>query len=241
MVVKTMLTQYGCEIDIAENGKKALEKLKIKQYDILLLDIIMPEMNGLETIENIRRKLNNYNKDIPVIIVTGDIYINFKEYEQFGVKDIILKPFTSKQILSAIITALSSEIIAKQNISYKTTTQENNKFNINAINQLANGNKNLKEKLITVFIDKYQKDIKQLYIAVEKQNYENIYKTAHSLKPSFSYMKITEAEQKLFEILNLSKNKTGINKIKNLISEITTELKPIIELLENEIKQNETT
>jgi len=106
---------------------------------------------------------------------------------------------------------------------------------------LANGNKNLKEKLITVFIDKYQKDIKQLYIAVEKQNYENIYKTAHSLKPSFSYMKITEAEQKLFEILNLSKNKTGINKIKNLISEITTELKPIIELLENEIKQNETT
>src|SRR6187399_369823 len=70
LLMKTLLDDFGFEQDIAANGKIAIEKLKSKSYDIILMDLQMPEMNGFETTEFIRKTMNS---KIPIIALTADV------------------------------------------------------------------------------------------------------------------------------------------------------------------------
>ena len=70
LLMKTLLDDYGFDRDIAANGKIAIEKLQSKSFDIILMDLQMPEMNGFEATEYIRTKLNS---KIPIIALTADV------------------------------------------------------------------------------------------------------------------------------------------------------------------------
>ena len=70
MLIKIILEDFGFDCDIAENGKVVLKKLQEKEYDIILMDIQMPEMNGFEATDYIR---NTMNSQIPIIALTADV------------------------------------------------------------------------------------------------------------------------------------------------------------------------
>src|SRR5690606_35974497 len=69
LLMRTLLDDFGFECDIAVNGKVAIEKLQSKAYDIVLMDLQMPEMNGFEATEYIRTTLK---LQIPIIALTAD-------------------------------------------------------------------------------------------------------------------------------------------------------------------------
>ena len=70
LLMRTLLEDFGFSMDIASNGKIAIEKLKANSYDIILMDLQMPEMNGFEATEYIRNKMNS---QIPIIALTADV------------------------------------------------------------------------------------------------------------------------------------------------------------------------
>jgi CheY-like chemotaxis protein len=70
MLMKTILDDFGFDCEIAENGKIAVEKLKRKEFDVVLMDLQMPVMNGFEATEYIR---NTMKSSIPIIALTADV------------------------------------------------------------------------------------------------------------------------------------------------------------------------
>jgi CheY-like chemotaxis protein len=70
MLMKTILDDFGFDCEIAENGKIAVEKLKEKEFDVVLMDLQMPVMNGFEATEYIR---NTMKSSIPIIALTADV------------------------------------------------------------------------------------------------------------------------------------------------------------------------
>ena len=70
LLMRTLLDDFGFECDIATNGKIAVEMLEAKSYDIILMDLQMPEMNGFETTEYIRHTKNSL---VPIIALTADV------------------------------------------------------------------------------------------------------------------------------------------------------------------------
>jgi CheY-like chemotaxis protein len=68
LLMKTLLDDFGFERDIAENGKIAVEKMQINSYDVILMDLQMPEMNGFEATEYIRTTMNS---KIPIALTAG--------------------------------------------------------------------------------------------------------------------------------------------------------------------------
>ena len=101
---KQLFSKWEIKVDVANNGVEAVELLKKNDYDIVLLDLQMPEMNGFEVIEIIRDKNSGVrNHNIPVIALTADISPDTKQkVNESGMNDFVLKPFEQHELHSKI-------------------------------------------------------------------------------------------------------------------------------------------
>ena len=100
LLLKILLENFGVEVDLANNGKEVLEKLKIHKYDIILMDLQMPQMNGFEATEYIRNVLKS---DIPIIALTADVTsVDFKKCKKAGMDDYMSKPIDEKILYKKI-------------------------------------------------------------------------------------------------------------------------------------------
>src|SRR5436189_4817240 len=108
LLMKTLLDDFGFEQDIAGNGKIAIEKLSqknadgtIKSYDIILMDLQMPEMNGFEATEFIRKTMNS---KIPIIALTADVTtVDLAKCKAVGMNDYIAKPVDERLLYNKMI------------------------------------------------------------------------------------------------------------------------------------------
>jgi CheY-like chemotaxis protein len=106
------LDDFGFEGDIASNGKIAIEKLKTKSYDIILMDLQMPEMNGFEAAEYIR---NTMNSKTPIIALTADVTtVDFEKCKEIGMNDYIAKPLDEKLLYSKIVSLVKKTDLEKR-------------------------------------------------------------------------------------------------------------------------------
>lgn len=108
MLIKRLLKLWEAEFEVAEHGGVALEKLRENQYDLLLLDLQMPVMNGFELLAAIRSgEAGARYKTIPVIALTADAYEQTREKAiEAGFSDFITKPIQAEELLKKIIALL---------------------------------------------------------------------------------------------------------------------------------------
>ena len=104
-MVSEILSDIGFEVTSAPNGMIAFEKLKQHPIDFIILDILLPEMDGFEIHEKLQA--NPDTKDIPVMIVTAWADSrHLKKASQVGIEHFLAKPFTEDELLLAILTLL---------------------------------------------------------------------------------------------------------------------------------------
>lgn len=104
-VVMFNLKKLNCEITPVTNGKDALESFKNNNFRIVLMDIMLPEMNGYEITKEIRKieNLNNVENPVAIIALTANTYENDKEKcLSIGMNDYLSKPFSAQQLIKAI-------------------------------------------------------------------------------------------------------------------------------------------
>ncbi len=109
LLMKTILDDFGFERDIADNGKIAIEMLQRETYDIILMDLQMPVMNGFEATEYIRKTMNS---EIPIIALTADVTtVDLTKCKSVGMNDYIAKPVDERLLYSKIIGLLNRSIM----------------------------------------------------------------------------------------------------------------------------------
>jgi PAS domain S-box-containing protein len=98
LLLRKFLTSWGCRVSIAENGREAVEMLAAEPFDILLMDIQMPIMDGYTAAKQIRSE-EKLNCDIPIIAVTATIMSDvIEQMEGSGMTDYLLKPYTPETL-----------------------------------------------------------------------------------------------------------------------------------------------
>lgn len=103
-LVQQLFKKWNCELFIVSSGRMAIEKLKQEKFDMLLMDLQMPDMDGLTAIELLREgKAGELNKDIPAIALTADVFEQTrKKVYQSGFNDFLSKPFNSEDLYRKI-------------------------------------------------------------------------------------------------------------------------------------------
>ncbi|NLV20239.1 MAG: response regulator, partial [Bacteroidetes bacterium] len=102
-VANKFLTGWGVSVSHAENGQLALEKIETEEFDLILMDLHMPVMDGIEATRIIRNSTNPRIKDIPVVALTAAIMSeSYDKIEKLNINDYILKPFKPRDLFERI-------------------------------------------------------------------------------------------------------------------------------------------
>ena len=107
LLIKIILSDFGFEPEIVDNGKIAIEKLQTNTYDIILMDLQMPKMNGFEATDHIRKTMKS---QIPIIALTADVSpSDVSKCKEFGMNDYISKPIDEKLLYSKIVALVKKK------------------------------------------------------------------------------------------------------------------------------------
>lgn len=226
LLISTLLEKFGFEIDIAGNGKIVLEKLKRNKYDIVLMDLQMPEMNGFETTYHIRK---SKNPNIPIIALTANVTTtDVEKCRAAGMNDYISKPINTKLLYNTIIKYITKEQLPKKRVKNETlqicTEQQLTKkkcINLDNLNELTNGNLHVKSKIAKVYVDEIPKLLFTMKQSMNNLDWDALRIASHSLIPSFALMGINkEFETMARTIEKLAAKKENLGKIKELFQKI---------------------
>jgi CheY-like chemotaxis protein len=107
LLATTVLEQFGYHVSCAENGKKAVEMIEIEHFDIILMDLMMPEMDGYEATLMIREMGNS----IPIIALTADVTsVDIEKCYNVGMNDYVTKPFDPDNLNKKIAFLINQKI-----------------------------------------------------------------------------------------------------------------------------------
>jgi CheY-like chemotaxis protein len=104
ILVNKVLQRWGTKVDFAENGQQAIDKVESnKNYDVVLMDVHMPIMGGLEATEILRAKTDPYFQQLPIVALTASMLSSeVNEMNNAGMNDFILKPFEPKTLFDKL-------------------------------------------------------------------------------------------------------------------------------------------
>ncbi len=192
-VAKINLEDVGILVSIVNNGKEAIKICESKQFDLILMDIQMPEMDGYAATECIRTLYSHY-QNVPIIAITASADEQTKKKcFNSGFNDIIVKPIESVSFLSVIEKWMQS---SKWKPNNNKDSQEEQNFNIENCSlqsqtqplyyekgiSMVGGNEKQFKILLTQFVKLLPKQLQLLKSALEKKEADSLGKEAHKMR-----------------------------------------------------------
>ncbi len=191
LLMKTLLDDFGFECDIVANGKIAIENLQRNNYDIILMDLHMPEMNGFEATEYIRNELNS---KIPIIALTADVTtVDLAKCKAAGMNDYIAKPVDERVLYSKIIGLLKKPFIT-YNPNKANGVNKSKKLKCIDMDYLIHRTKSdpkLMMEMISLYLQFTPPIISAMKESLKVKDWDTLYGAVHKLIPSFSIMGIS--------------------------------------------------
>ncbi|MES2514820.1 MAG: CHASE3 domain-containing protein [Bacteroidota bacterium] len=202
--IESLFLQYQIKINVAENGRIGVEKVEAGKYDLILMDIEMPEMNGYDATKYIREELKS---NVPIIAMTAHAMSGEKEKcLQLGMNDYISKPINTELLFEKILTSTSS-------IKKAIPSQNDSLINLEFLSKAVLGNKETMISIIDIFLEQIPEDLLEINAAVVKSDFATIKKRAHRMKSSASILGIDRLTMVLEELEILGQKAQDIGRI----------------------------
>jgi PAS domain S-box-containing protein len=227
LLMKTLLDDFGFERDIADNGQIAIEKLKTKSFDVILMDLQMPVMNGFEATEYIRKKMNS---KIPIIALTADVTtVDLAKCKAVGMNDYIAKPVDERLLYSKIIGLVKKPSISKvikPKLKSSNVIKKTKCIDLEYLNHRTKSNPKLMMEMISLYLIQTPPLISAMKQSLLDKDYILLRSSMHKMIPSFSIMGIsTDFENMARKIQEFA----DVKQINEGVSEMAIELEDICE------------
>ena len=235
-VIRAILEFGGHSVDIFVNGIEVLDAVEEKTYDMIILDMHMPEMDGIETAKALRFLQTGIDRK-PIILLTADTTFDaIKSCEEADFDLYLTKPVESKTLLDNI-EKLSTKNLKISKPDLEESTQQ---LNMNSLDKLYCFSKSesgeFMHDLISGFIIDTKFLITQIETAIEKENFNEIKDHAHAIKGSALYVGANSLAQSAAQIENHS-NKGGLLNLPELCSKLSYEFELTNSALTNYLKK----
>jgi signal transduction histidine kinase/CheY-like chemotaxis protein len=206
MLITHLMEQWQIGFDLVSNGAEALDALKKKNYDLVLMDIQMPEMDGYMATEKIRLELG---LQIPVIAMTAHALAGEKEKcIAAGMNDYISKPINERHLHQMIVKYAG-----------KTKTDDN-VINLEYLRSLSNGDKEFEDQMLKTFSGQIPAELSSLKAAIDSKDNKQIKAVAHNMKSTVGYLGLQSVVKQLEKIENATEKENGMNTVYDNFREV---------------------
>ena len=236
LLMRTVLNDFGFECEIASNGKLAIELLESKKFDIILMDLQMPEMNGFEATEHIR---NQMGLQIPIIALTADVTtVDLAKCKTVGMNDYLAKPIDERVLYSKILGFLRKPLAQDgQTTKVDTVPQKTRYVNLEYLIRRTKSDHGLMEEMISLYLVQTASLTIIMRQNIADKDWKALHATVHKIIPSFSIMGISaEFENMAKRIQDLAGTGKHTDQIPHLVFKLIDVLEQANIELEEEIK-----
>ncbi|GAC1532365.1 MAG: hypothetical protein NVS3B15_12470 [Sediminibacterium sp.] len=229
LIAKHILGNHG---HVVANGKEAIKMLEKESYDLVLMDIHMPEMDGLEATKLIRSHSNPTVAVIPVIALTAAA---FKEeaasFLQAGMNDIITKPYTEEKLLEVIRKVMfpaTANAPTDTTVAPMAENLQEKLYDLSELKALDPGDNSVLAEIVQVFLKNTPNDVEALAAVIRSEDTDATYKLAHKIKSSIFSMGIHSLSRVITAIESNAKQQENLNEIPFLFDKVQKTIAAVI-------------
>ncbi len=230
LYASTILKKWNCKCDEAVNGEIALELLRKNNYDLILMDVHMPVMDGLEATRIIRKSFKSPKKDIPIIAFTANAIKGEKEdYMEIGMDDYISKPFIPDELhnlISKYHLPISEEV---ENPIFTAPYAD-----LTYLKSISDGNREFLNDIISTFIAQTPPLLSEMNDAVTDKNWTKVGDLAHKLKPNLTLLGMNQLSALVLSIEADGRSNKAIltlpDRVKLLVNTCSSAIKELKEI-----------
>jgi len=229
LIASTILKNFGAKILEATNGQEAIEIIKNNTIDIVLMDVQMPVMDGINATEFIREHIS---KTLPIIALTafalkGD---NQKCFDA-GMNDYLSKPFEESQLLQLVTKWLGKKYTSTEIGNTPVSNVQEQLFDLSQLKIIARGDNDFLLKMTQLFIEQTPAAIQEMITAYHSEDYRSVGEIAHRIKPSIDNMGIITLKETINEIQKFAEIYKSSVKLETLITEIDVVVQSVVRQL----------
>lgn len=215
----------GVIIDIAVNGQEAVERVKQEDYDVVLMDIQMPVMDGVSATKAIR-SLPSPTSEVKIIAMTANVLQeDVKQYFEVGMNAYVSKPFQTDELLLKMASVLDKKVLTEQPVKETPKAGELPEMplpdkitDMQFLRQFTNSNAEKMNKYIGMFLENGPRLLENVEKGLIKHDYSAVKIAAHSLKPQLSYMGVKEDVSHIFLIEQTAGEAAHFDRLPSLIA-----------------------
>lgn len=192
-ITESMLNDWGFNVDVAGNGEEVLRLMELKDYDLVLMDIQMPIMDGLEATKRIREMRDPNKSRVPVIAITANTGRQaHKQFMTLGMNDWVVKPFKEETLYRKMAMHLRGKDLITESmkkrkfpIRKKPVAHPNdNLYDLSSLKKDQPSNRVFLIKMLSIFVETIPVSVENMLQHFEKDELEQVSKLAHKIKPS---------------------------------------------------------
>jgi len=231
LLASKKIESWGVRVDIAQNGKVAVQMIQDGVYDLVLMDIQMPEMDGLEATRHIRNLQDSNKASVPIVALTANLLTGDGDrYIAAGMNGFLLKPFDDQNLFHIISANLKNGNMTGQGLIEDNAAPavfngapSQKLYDLSMVESIAGGDENFVKKMVQIFLDTMPASVEQLQKELNKQNWDSLSKLAHKMKSTIDSMGITSLKDVIRAIEANAKHKhelEGLGECVDKVSEV---------------------
>ena len=225
LILERILQKYGMNPKVVDNGLQALQALQESSFDLVMVDIQMPLMDGYETIRNIRNDFTADKTDIPIIVISANAVIDYKDnYDQLGVNGYILKPFTHDDLIQKIY-----QVSVKDRTRYRIC-------NFDYLKSVDAGDPQFYVQLLNNITDQVPALFDKMQQACRENDPEKLSKASHKLKSSIQFIGAHEQVKILDKLEHIPQDSLLSEETKKMVDDFKNAWQFILSEIESEKK-----
>jgi CheY-like chemotaxis protein len=219
MLVRHSLSKSGFIVDVANNGSHALTFIESNKYDVILMDLFMPELDGYQTTKIIRDELH---LSLPIIAMTAlAIKGEIEKCMDLGMNGYVSKPFTTESLCNELVRVLQTPLAEKVQKPLPFASIDI-QIDLSFLQELAAGDEQYTKAMIALFVENIPTTLKNLTQAVANNQWQQVAKLAHYLKSSLSVIKIKEMYNLSIVLEDMAKTEKNYINANSIIHQLNT-------------------
>ncbi|HEY4650617.1 MAG TPA: PAS domain S-box protein [Pontibacter sp.] len=239
-LARSILEGWKFKVDVAHNGKEAVTMVNQHMYDIILMDIQMPELSGLDATQLIRSNPDPEKAKIPIVALTANALKGDSEkYLSAGMNDYISKPFGEEQLYHKLVALLPHKLKKAQEpiaTSHEAAPLPSAPlYNLDNLYNMARGNQAFINRIVELFIQTAPETIATLQECMYQEDWPGVSAAAHKFKSTIDTLRIEALRPVIRQIEASAREERDLHEVPAKVAFIAEHVAQVLQVIRQEI------